>query len=162
MKQQISFLLVLMAFSLEMNAQTKPIKKLYAYSQEILPGKKSNHPVTPKLSYRLFVTVNPKQKIMVTGIWLNNNYYNLTTKNIPAKQVLNENSNFEKTILVAKTTNNVFELVLTRQIDPAPRPNSKLGSLLKSNEVVVAYLWKGKEYFSALKKITVLETFAAM
>jgi hypothetical protein len=76
--------------------------------------------------------------------------------------VIHEHTNFEKKILVPKTSNTVFELLLSKQIDPAPRPGSALGSLLKSNEVVLVYTWKGKEYFSALKKITVLEPFAAM
>lgn len=162
MKQQIFFLLILMVVSFEINAQTKPLKKLYAYSQETLPGKRSNHPVTPKISYRLFVTVNPKQKIIVTGVWLKNNYYSCTTKNIPSKQVIHENTNYEKKILVAKTSYTVIELLLLKQINPAPRPGSELGALLQLNEVVVAYSWKGKEYFSALKKITVLEPFAPM
>ncbi len=162
MKQHIFFLLFLMALPFKIDAQTNPVKKVYAYSQESLSGKRSNHPVTPKISYRLFVIVNPKQKITVSGVWLKNNYYNFSAKNIPSKEVLNESSNFEKQVLVTKTTNNVLELILTKQIDPAPRPNSKLGSLLQNNEVVITYVWKGKEFYAVLKKITILPPFAAM
>ena len=159
-KISIGFALVIIATVA--TAKTRPLKKLYAYSQASLPGKKSNHPITPKVTYRLFVTVTPKEKIAVTGVWLKNNYYSCTTKTIAAKQVIHENTNFEKRVLVAKTSNTVLELVLLKQIDPAPRPGSALGTLLKSNEVVLVYTWKGKQYFSALKKITVLEPFAAM
>ncbi len=162
MKKQTFFLLFLMGCSFEIKAQTRPLKKIYAYSQALLPGKKSNYPVKVNETYRLFITVTPKEAIAVTGIWLKNNYYSCTTKNIAVKQVIQNNSNYEKKILVAKTSNTIIEVLLTKQVDPAPRPGSALGNLLQANEVVLVYTWKEKEYFSALKKITVLEPFAAM
>lgn len=146
----------------EINAQTRPLKKLYAYSQASLPGKKSNYPIKVKETYRLFVTVAPKEKIAITGIWLKNYYYSCATKIIAVKQVILNNSNYEKKVLVAKTSNTVIEILLTKQINPAPRPGSALGSLLQSNEVVLVYTWKGKEYFSTLKKITMLEPITLM
>jgi hypothetical protein len=76
--------------------------------------------------------------------------------------VILNNSNYEKKVLVAKTSNTVIEILLTKQINPAPRPGSALGSLLQSNEVVLVYTWKGKEYFSTLKKITMLEPITLM
>lgn len=160
MKKHIFFILMLAAF--ETNAQTKPLKKLYAYSQASLPGKKSNFPVAVKETYRLFITVAPKEKISVTGVWVKNNYYRCNVKIIGAKEVVHENMNNEKKILVPKTSNKIIELLLAKQVDPAPRPGSALGSLLQANEVVFVYTWKGREYFSALKKITMLEPFAAM
>lgn len=162
MKKQTFFLLVLMGFSFEIKAQTRPLKKIYAYSQASLPGKKSDYPVKVNETYRLFITVAPKEAIAVTGIWLKNNYYSCTTKNIASKQVVHGNTNYEKKILVAKTSNTVLEILLMKKMDPAPRPGTALGLLLKSNEVVLVYIWKGKQYFSALKKIIVLEPFAAM
>lgn len=162
MKKQIFFILILIAFAFEINAQTRPLKKMYAYSQASLPGKKTNYFVKVKETHRLFVTVTPKEKIEVTGIWVKNNYYRCNAKIIAAKQVVHENTNYEKKILVPKTSNTIIEVLLTKQIDPAPRPGSALGNLLQANEVVFVYNWKGKDYFSALKKITLLEPFAAM
>lgn len=159
-KISIGFALVIIATVA--TAQTRPLKKLYAYSQASLPGKKSNHPITPKVTYRLFITVTPKEAIAVTGVWVKNNYYRCNAKTIAAKHVVHENTNYEKKILVPKTSNTIIEVLLTKQVDPAPRPGSALGNLLQANEVVFVYTWKGKEYFSALKKITVLEPFAAM
>lgn len=162
MKKLIFFVSILMLVSYEIMSQTKPLKKLYAYSQTTLPGKKTNFPVKVKEIHRLFITVAPKEKIEVTGVWVKNNYYGCNAKIIAAKHVVNENTNFEKKILVPKTSNKIIELLLTKQVDSAPRPGSALGNLLQANEVVFVYTWKGKEYFSALKKITVLEPFAAM
>lgn len=143
-------------------AQTVPVKKIYAYKQASLSGKKPSgkNEVEKKERYRLFIAHNAKDAIKINGIWVMEEYYRFEVSSklkSPVKQ--NEAEGSEQIILVPKTSHHVLELLLQEKQEPSPRPGSQLGKLLKMNEVVISYTWKGKQYFAIAKTIKELPPF---
>lgn len=147
-------------------AQTAPVKKIYAYKLASLGGKKpSEHETTvpKKEQYRLFIAYTGKGPLIIEGVWIEQEYYRvkmMPATRTPVLQSVHEGN--EPMILVPKTSYTVTELQVLEKFDPAPRPGSQLGKLLKTNELVVAYRWKGKEYFATSKTIKALSPFIGM
>ncbi|MBY0477049.1 MAG: hypothetical protein K2Q24_05345 [Chitinophagaceae bacterium] len=146
-------------------AQTAPVKKIYAYKQASLGGKKpSEHETTvpKKEQYRLFIA-SGKGPLIIEGVWIEQEYYRvkmMPATRTPVLQVQQEGN--ERVILVPKTSDTVRELQVLEKVEPAPRPGSQLGKLLKTNELVMAYRWKGKQYFATSKTIKALSPFIGM
>jgi hypothetical protein len=142
-------------------AQTAPVKKVYAYRQAILQGKKPSHQEEAKSTdqYFLFAEFSKNQKAIINGIWIQNNYYSYKTKQhlkLPVKKAMMEG--MEDVLLVPKTGNSVYEIIVTKPINPSPRPGRELGLLLQKNEVVISYTYKGKQYYATAEKMIVLES----
>ncbi len=142
--------------------QTTPVKKVYAYSQQIIPGKKPSKEIKLKEHYRVFIVSDTKQIIQINGIWIKQNYYRFTVSGKLKTPVQMNGAEEQHKILVPKTTNRVVELILTGLYEPSPRPGATLSKLLITNEVVIAYQWKGKEYFAPAKTIKELSPFIGM
>lgn len=146
-------------------SQTAPIKKIIAYRQSVIPGKKPAAQETVKKNERLslYAEIAKNKQIKSNGIWINNEYYFFTLKKITKTPV--EKSTGDgggKFIAVPKTLNDVYEIVLGKKQEPAPRPGAKLGTNLQNNDVVLYYSYNGKQYFALLKKIKQLETISLM
>jgi hypothetical protein len=146
-------------------SQTAPVKKIYAYRQTVEPGKKPepNETVKKKEQFSLYLEVAKNQTITFSGIWIDNNYYYITSKKAvksPVEKATVDGAG--KFIAVPKTVNDLYEIVLGKKQEPSPRPGTKLGSYLQNNEIVLYYNYKGKPYFSMLKKMKLLETISLM
>lgn len=160
-KKMKHLLLISFLFSATIaTAQTAPVRKVYAYSQQILPGKKPSGIVSKKESFRLFITSS--SAVTVTGVWIKSSYYRFETISITKTPVLLGTINTEKKVLVPSTKLRVTEISIKKMYEPSPRPGTPLSTLLASNEVVIVYKWKGKEYFATAAKMEELEPFAAM
>ncbi len=153
------------AFLASTSAQKAPVTKIYAYSQATLPGKKPSGNGTDtdlkEESYRLFISVTGKEIIHITGAWINQQYHRFTVSS-KLKTPVKMGQPDDGIILVPKTNNNVLEIILKGKQEPAPRPGTKLGTLMKTHAVVISYSWKGKQYFITAKTIKELPPFIAM
>lgn len=160
MKKYVAFTVVLLLAACSLFAQNNKAVQLYAYEQHILPGKKTS-PIKSKETYRLYITYPSKQMLTVTGVWIKSNYYRFETKTVTQKPVVYY-SGIKKDTLVPPTRNRITEITKMKMQQPAPRPSSVLEQLLSANEVVVAYMLNGKEYFAVVKTLKLLEPFAAL
>ncbi len=165
MFKKILIVVCFFTFLASASAQKSPVIKIYAYSQATLPGKKPSGNKTDtdikKESYRLFVSVTGNEIINITGVWINQEYYRFTVSSKLKTPVKMEKPD-DGIILVPKTNNKVLELMLKGKQEPAPRPGTKLGTLMKTNAIVISYSWKGKQYFITSKTIKDLPPFIAM
>ena len=146
-------------------SQTAPVKKIIAYRQSIIPGKKPAPHETAKKNeqFSLYLEIVKNKQIKFSGIWINNEYYFFTLKKVsrtPIEKSTGDGAG--KFIAVPKTMNDVYEIVLGKKQEPAPRPGAMLGNNLQNNEVVLYYSYNGKQYFALLKKIKQLETISLM
>lgn len=148
------------------NAQTAPVKKIYAYKQASLGGKKpSEHEtaVSKKEQYRLFIAYTGKGPLIIEGVWIEQEYYRVRMMPATRTPVLQgQQEGNERVTLVPKTSDTVRELQVLEKVEPAPRPGSQLGNLLKTNDFVVAYRWKGKQFYATSKTIKALSPFIGM
>lgn len=146
-------------------SQTVPVKKIVAYRQSVIPGRKPAPHETAKKNEQLslYAEIVKNKNIKFSGIWIDNEYYLFTLKKItktPVEKSVGDGGG--KFIAVPKTVNDVYEIVLGKKQEPAPRPGTMLGNNLQNNEVVLYYSYKGKQYFALLKKIKQLETISLM
>lgn len=160
------FLIAAFVFTVQnITAQTATVKKIYAYKQQILPGKKpgATEEVKTKEHFFMYAEVEKNKKVSVTGVWINYNYYNCTAKQqIKTPVQKNIMDGMEAYTFVPKTKNNVYELIAGKMQEPAPRPGRELGLLLQKNEVVVSYTYKGKQYYATAEKMIILESAPMM
>ncbi len=165
MFKKIPAVICFLALLATTTAQTPPVKKMYAYSRATLPGKKPSgnriDTESKKESYRLFVSVAGKELIRITGVWINQEYYGFTVSS-KLKTPVKMGQPDDGIILVPKTSNKVLEIMLNGKQEPAPRPGTKLGTLMKTNAVVISYSWRGTQYFITAKTIKELPPFIAM
>ncbi len=146
-------------------SQTAPVKKIIAYRQSVIPGKKpaSQETVKKNEQLSLYAEIAKNKQIKFSGIWINNEYYFFTLKKVTKTPIEKSAGDGRgKFIAVPKTVNYVYEIVLGKKQEPAPRPGTMLGNNLQNNEVVLYYSCKGKQYFALLKKIKQLETISLM
>lgn len=162
---QILSVLFFLTFLSSTTAQKPQVAKVYAYKQAILPGKKPSgnriEAGMKKETYRIFVSATRKEIISITGVWINQEYYRFTVSS-NLKTPVNMRQHDEEVILVPKTNNKVLEIILNGKQEPAPRPGTKLGTLMKMNAVVISYSWKGTQYFITANTIKELFPFIAM
>lgn len=148
-----------------LTAQLAPVKKVYAYRQSVHQGKKpaANEPLKSKEQFSIYAEMLKDQRPIINGIWINNNYYQckqMPMQKTPVKKMgAAEESEF---IAVPKTKNTVYELIIGKKQEPAPRPGSKLSNYLQHNELVLVYNFRGKQYFATAKSIQVLESIPLM
>jgi hypothetical protein len=154
-------LIAMISVSQNISAQTNPVKKIYAYRQSILSGKKPSQYEKAKATERFYIyaEVSKKQKSIINGIWINNTYYSFRVKQQlkqPVKKVMMEG--MEEFTFVPKTSNDVYEMIIDKKKEPSPRPGRELGLLLQQNEVVISYTCKGKQHYASAEKMIVLES----
>jgi hypothetical protein len=141
----------------------QPSVKLYGYSQSQLPGMvpKGSAGNGAKTEISIYFQSKSAYKVKPLALWVNgkSQAFTLTAVEIPVVQI-NKTipSNQVKTILVPangfKTTGFYGLKAKTATIPAAAK------KLIGSNAVVIQYEWKGKKYYKALKKLTVLEPLA--
>lgn len=164
MKTVLSFLGFFLLLT-GIQAQTTAVKKVYAYRQYLLQGKKPVQYETVKKSERFFIylEVSKNKKLNVTGMWIDNSYYRFSVKRYSKTPVVIKiTEGPEKFIAVPKTLNDIYEVIPGKKQEPAPRPGTTLGNYLQKNEVVIIYSYKGKQYFAGVEKMTLLESMPMM
>lgn len=139
----------------------QPAIKLYGYSRTHSPGtvraKDPSASTTPPrklvIDYYLFWGIDPSYKIQPSEAWLHGQRYKI-------KSVLPVHTPFylpDSNFSIPKTSSKVLELKPDEK--PAIDQNQPawLKKVIKENEMVIIYTWKGKKYYKALKKIKRLE-----
>ena len=151
-----------------------PVVKLYAYSQATLKGVNQKDVVAENgedikvksksgLNYLIYLSYNGTSPVKVTGVWINETAYNVKTESIKKTPVEMGNNNDSKTItLVPKTKNKVLLLTPGSVIDNPAKLTGAKKKAVEDGELVVCYTVKGKKYYKAVNKVTVLEPAVAM
>ncbi|MGE5106746.1 MAG: hypothetical protein ACM3H8_04345 [Sphingobacteriales bacterium] len=148
------------------NAQN-PVKKVYAYSREIIPGiikvkmKPGREPIREipvvKTAWYFFLQGNiDTTKLKVRAIWINKKKYTVAKQEFvitPFTVFLNNNKPFE---LVPATKDQVLQVFPGQQLAEHKNNDRALKRLLSSDELVIELISKKKLYYSSLKKRTVL------
>jgi hypothetical protein len=148
------------------------VKKVYAYKQASIPG------IQPKLitqeegvsqqlpvrketfNYWFYIGVSKNEKIEVNSLWISGKKYNVKNEPVNKLPVIKINytaaSENDTVIMVPVTRNAVMLTYPSGEVNDSVNPSKYLTSLIIKNELVIAYLWKGKKYYTVKKMITVL------
>jgi hypothetical protein len=138
----------------------QPVIKLYGYSRESTPGivrerdpslpaKKQAHTA---INYFLYSSNANAIRIQPVEVWIKGKGY-LATSLLVKSPVLSD----EGTVLVSKTSGQVREIKTGKELPSNRKIPSWLRHMISANDIVLAYLWKGKKYYVTLKKIKELE-----
>jgi len=144
------------------------VKKIYAYKQATIPGnipafdkediKENNEGKKPErkqsFNYWFFLSIPKKEKVTVTGLWIDGKQYDIkseTIASLPVKKIvftgLEKN---DTTIMVPVTSNKVILIYPSAE----KKSDSQFAlNLLKSNELVIRYTWRRKIQYTTIKKI---------
>ena len=159
------FLICLSIISASSFAQ---VKKVYAYKQATvsgniiandendIPGNNGSRKVErkPNFNYWFYLSIPKKEKVTITGLWINNQQYEIkqdSITNLPVKKIIYTGLQKNDTIIMAPNTSNKILLVY-----PGAIKSNDLKYVLyvaKTNELVIRYIWKGKAYYTTIKKI---------
>lgn len=138
----------------------QPVIKLYGYSRESTPGiVRERDPSVPSknqartaVTYYLYVSNEPAYRIQPVEVWIKGKGYTTSSALIKSPVVSNEG-----TVLVSKTKRHVREIKYEKELAANRKIPGWLGNMIKANDIVLAYMWKGKKYYASLKKIKELE-----
>jgi hypothetical protein len=144
-------------------AFTQPSLKLYGYSQTTTPGtirvdvpEEGGGTTKAPLfftHYYVFLSMSQSTSIQVKEIWVDGKWRKIGNQETVTTPFFSGGP--ERKLLVAATKLKVKQLNVGDTLDTI-KPSSTLKKLMKNNELIVAYTWKGKKYYLALKKLTVL------
>lgn len=159
-----SLLLAALLSAIFANAQ--PAVKIYGYSQEFVPGmirqddipdentgEKVKYPRT-RIMYHIYISTSASVTILPAQIWIGGKWDTISSNQIVTTPVTAEYP--EKKILVPATKHTVRQLSIGDTLRKPVTLTASLKKMMKQNEVIIAYKWKGKKYFAVLKKLTVL------
>jgi hypothetical protein len=168
-KKLLFFTFTLLIVTVTIHGQ--PAIKIFAYEQQSLPGTvpvgikdENGNPIkkaAAKTNYFIFLSFNknyiirPVQVIIKDSSFIVDTFTDVkktpveyTNRTIPKDP--------HKTILVPKTSNKVIKIEPVKSAGPTAN-GSHIKNLVKTNDLVIVYLWKNKKYYIALKKITELD-----
>jgi hypothetical protein len=154
--------LYLVFFSfLTVTAFAQPAVRIYAYSQETTPGiipvDENGRPIRskePLVDYYLFAAYSPAYNIRFDGI--KGQGYSVQTSKAGKTPITVTNndisSNPVTTVLVPATKLTVISL---QPISPSGNEVKAnwFREMLRKNELIISYFYKGKKYFIPFKKI---------
>jgi len=166
-KKLVFFILVIVS----MAVHSQPAVKIFAFEQQSLPGTvpagvkdENGNPIkkaAAKTNYFIFLSFKKNTIIKPVQVFIKGSSFVVDTvidvKKTPVEQTNRTIPNDpHRTILVPKTTDKVIK------IDPAEtegqvKNGAHIENLTKTNDVVVAYVWKEKKYFATVKKIKELD-----
>lgn len=169
MMMQKLLLILLLLSGLVSSAQ--PALSLRAYKQAVAPGtvpvgvSENSSPgaeVRKRIAtrYYLYLSHSPKTAIQPQRLWIGKKAYMVEVEPVAKTPVEHVNRNIPArpvtTVLVPRSSQKVVRLKPGAATEAAPLPASAR-SLIETSELVVSYTWKGKTYYKALDKITVLD-----
>jgi hypothetical protein len=146
-----------------------PVKKIYGYKQVSIPGilpknaeKNGIQPTgktKPKQNYNywFYLKISKPEKIKITGLWIGGIAYNIkaeTIDQLPVKKIiLTGTKKNDTTIMVPYTKNKVMLVYPSGESINELIKTNPLKNIAMANELVIAYSWKNKTYYSTLKKL---------
>lgn len=137
----------------------QPAIKLYGYSQVFTPGmvlerQPGDPPHKAAISFYLYAASPNTVNIRPSEIWLKGERFQVKEAPVVKTPIHSQTNN----LLVPKSTLKVQELKYEKKLPALKSTPTWLKKLLRENELVLAYYWKGKKYYKGLKKIKELET----
>jgi hypothetical protein len=148
------------------------VKKIYAYKQASIPG------IQPKLitleggesqqlparketyNYWFYTGVSKNEKIDVTSLWISGKKYNVKNEpvnNLPVIKVNYTAASVNDTVIMVPVTRNAVMLTYpSGEANDSVYLSKYLSSLVNKYELVIAYKWKGKKYYTFKKTIIAL------
>lgn len=123
-------------------AQPKQILKKYAYSRLVTGGaqmvdENGKEVNNKQVQYSIFLETTKSFKLNVQNIWINEFSYSVQVIPVKKLPVVIYTSDKTKKTLVPKTTNKVWQLIVTLD-DAQPRPDAALLKDMQENEVVIS------------------------
>lgn len=162
--------LVVAAVMISQLAFSQPRVKLYGYSRDFLPGMAPQRDIPgedggqsikrPSVITEYYIFTSSTAVIQPKEIWLAGNWYSVSNSVAQATPVLVNDA--EKKQLVPATTQKVLRIERGDTINTAIKTTPALQKMTAANELIISYLWKGKKYYTAIKKLVVLEPLHAM
>jgi len=149
--------------------------KVFAYSQTQTPGiirkgvtDENGNPVNTKkespVNYYFFAVYPHSASIIFTEIWLKGQFYSVETHKMDSTPVINLNENMPgkpvKEVLVPFTKQQTISIMPIKSMNSGLNQYSWFRNMSRHNELIVSYMYAGKKYFIAVKKIKVLEPVA--
>lgn len=140
----------------------QPPIQLYGYSQLSTPGMVTDKKAANKtgkswdaaLDYFFYLSHDRSLQIRPAEIWIKGKRFAVTeSKAVPSPVYSPGNQ-----LLIAKSSSKVVELKHDSPLPALPSPPVWLKKMISQNELVLAYKWKGKKYYKALKTIRELDT----
>jgi len=157
------FIICLSVFTLNSTAQ---VKKVYAFKQASIPGiniGNDNNDIKEKNStkqserkqnfnYWFYLSIPKKENVSIKGLWIDGKQYEIkseTITDLPVKKIIYTGLVKNDTIIMAPATSNMIMLIY-----PGAEKNDNIVlSSARTNELVIRYTWKGKTYYTTIKKI---------
>lgn len=144
-------------------AFSQPSLRLYGFSQTTTPGiirvdvpeeggERTKAPLF-FTHYYVFLSMGQSTSIQAKEIWVDGKWRKISSQETIITPYYSDGP--ERKVLVASTKLKVKQLNVGDTLDTI-RPSATLKKLMMNNELIVAYAWKGKKYYVALKKLTVL------
>ena len=160
----VSVAYCLLIASIAGNAQ---VKKVYAYKQASIPGiiigseetdiKEKNdkkEEAVQNFNYWFYLSVAKKEKVTITGLWIGGRQYGIKSESItssPIQRIIYTGIEKNDTTVIVPFTTNKIILVYPSGIMAGVSKNTL--SYARQNELVIRYSWKGKTYYTTVKKI---------
>jgi hypothetical protein len=154
--KQLYILLIFLAFSLVIHAQSKGTISLYGYQQSVLPGtipkgvitedgKEVEITIKPRFNYWFYTASH--SKIYPVEIWVKGSHHLVRTQSRQTPVEV-EIPTVSKKVMVPKTSKNVLELELLPSVNGKHTAKGK--SLSKTHTVVLVYKANGKLFYQTL------------
>ena len=156
-------------------SQQTAISKVYAYAQETSGGMRPQTTIhedgkeqmlskAAKRNYIIYAEQLKSTQISFVTLWIDGKAYNLKADIVvtPVEMMTGEGNKAEKIILAPATNNKTWSISPGALIAKPSKPSSTLQKLIDKNELVIVYRWKGKLYYSPIRKIKKLDPAVAV
>ena len=148
---------------------SQPAIKVFGFEQESSPGTvaanvkdENGNPIKKaamRKKYFIYLSLKPKYSITPQQVFINGEAFSIETTVVETTPVEHANNNIpghtNMITLVPKTTDKVIGLKIVDSLQATKIP--AVQKLANKNDVVIAYTWKKKKYFVALKKLKKLD-----
>lgn len=147
---------------------SQPSIKLYGYSQKFVPGmarqndapdENGGQPIAQpfvKTNYYIYLSSFPSTVITPIAIWIAGKWDTITSASIVKTPVKTDIPGEKQLVPATKLT--VKQISIGDTLHKPMFSSPTLEKMMKENELIIYYTWKGKKYFAKLKKLVVLET----
>lgn len=166
-------LLFFLSFAFGLNICGQPATKIFAFEQQTSPGTvpsgvkdENGHSIKKAAAnenYFVFLSFKKTYNIRPVEVFIKGKSFAVQSADARKTPVEYTNTTVinrpKKTILVPQTKNKVIEIKLTPISNPSKK-SSYVQGLINTNDVVIAYTWHQKKYFTRLRKLEKLEPVA--
>jgi hypothetical protein len=144
----------------------QPVTKVYAYSQAFTPGIVPQREIAEepgkavqkshtKINYYIYIKLGSSVTVQPKQIWIMGKWFKIIHSSQVKTPIYAEGPG--KKLLVPSTGYKVLQVQPGDTLQSAGKISTALKKMMSSSELILAYSYKGMTYYSAVKKITVLD-----